>query len=394
MSTIAVIPARGGSKGLPRKNVRPVGGTPLVARTVETACSASTIDGVFVSTDDPEIAGLAAEAGAGVIDRPASLSGDEASSESALLHALDHLPDSAGPPDLLAFLQCTAPFTTPGDVDGTVARLRETGADTAFAAAPFHGFVWREAENGTVAGANHDAGTPRARRQDRAREYVEAGSVYVMRASGFRTHEHRFFGRTVAYEVPAERHLEIDTAADLRRAEARAARLHRQQRADALPDPVDAVVFDFDGVFTDNRVFVFEDEREAVLCDRGDGMGISRLRDRNLHLLVLSSEVNPVVQARTDKLDLETLHGVDDKPAVLNEWLRDRDVAWERTVFVGNDVNDVGCLRQAGCGVVVADAYDDAKAAADLVLSRKGGDRAVRELCDLILAARSSTSAP
>jgi N-acylneuraminate cytidylyltransferase len=215
-----------------------------------------------------------------------------------------------------------------------------------------------------------------------------------MRASGFREHEHRFFGQTVAYEIPAERHLEIDTAADLRRAEARAARLHHQSRADALPDPVDAVVFDFDGVFTDNRVFVFEDEQEAVLCDRGDGMGISRLRGHGLPLLVLSSEVNPVVKARTDKLDLETMHGVNDKPGVLDAWLRERDLAWERTVFVGNDVNDVGCLRRAGCGVVVADAYDDAKAAADVVLSQPGGRRAVRELCDLILAARSSTSAP
>jgi N-acylneuraminate cytidylyltransferase len=210
--------------------------------------------------------------------------------------------------------------------------------------------------------------------------------VYAVRTDGFRTHKHRFFGRVVVHEVPPERAIEIDTMADLQRARA-LSDLHRPARStDALPASLSAVVFDFDGVFTDNRVFVFEDEREAVLCNRGDGKGISRLQERDLHLLVLSSEVNPVVRARARKLKLDVIHGVDDKYTVLDKWLLDRALAWNDVLFVGNDINDVDCLRAAGCGVAVADAYPEALSAADLVLSSRGGHGAIRELCELILS--------
>jgi N-acylneuraminate cytidylyltransferase len=390
--TLALIPARGGSKGLPRKNVRRVGGVPLVGRTVQAARQASAVDRVVVSTDDAEIAAAAREHGADVIDRPAALSGDEASSESALLHALGRLDETEGyRPDRVVFLQCTSPFTRPEDIDGTAARL-DDGADSAFAASPFHGFVWREGKDGTARGVNHSPDTARQRRQDRPTELLETGAVYAFDADGFREAEHRFFGRVAAYEMPAERSLEVDTPADLERARDRHARLQQADRASALPDPVEAVVFDFDGVFTDNRVLVTEDRTEAVVCNRGDGKGIERLRETGRALLVLSSEVNPVVRARTEKLGLDTLHGIDDKPRVLEEWLDERGISWSQTVFVGNDVNDAGCLRAAGCGAVVADAHPDVRPDADLVLESRGGHGAVRELCDLVCSLSPSAS--
>src|SRR5690242_1090781 len=110
MPTYAVIPARGGSKGIPRKNVQPVGGVPLIARTVGAAIGASSIDRVFVTTDDSEIASVARAAGAEVVMRPDDLAGDTASSESAVLHALAAIGDTgAEPPDVVVMLQCTSP---------------------------------------------------------------------------------------------------------------------------------------------------------------------------------------------------------------------------------------------------------------------------------------------
>jgi len=393
MSTLAIIPARGGSKGLPRKNLRCIGGTPLVGRTVQAARASSSVDRVVVSTDDATIASVAEEHGGDVIDRPAVLSGDTASSESALLHALHHLADVENyRPDSLAFLQCTSPFTRPTDIDGTVGALRDQDADSAFAASPFHGFVWCRVDDGTVSGRNHDPNTSRQRRQDRPDELIETGAVYAMDVDGFLDAEHRFFGRIAAYEMPQERALEIDTPADLRRAQAMYETQSRTNQARFLPSAIDAVVFDFDGVFTDNRVLVFQDESEAVVCDRGDGKGVELLRETDLDLLVLSSEVNPIVKARTQKLDLETIHGVDDKFTVLDDWLTERDIPWARTVFVGNDVNDAACLRAAGCGAVVADAHSDVRHDADLILQSDGGHGAVRELCDLVLSHRSTDS--
>lgn len=406
----AIIPARGGSKGVPGKNLRRLAGRSLLARCIDTARAAEAVGRVFVSTDDDAIAAEAVSAGAEVIRRPAALSGDGASSESALLHVLDVLA-AAGPlPATVAFLQCTAPLTRPEDVDGCIARLDgngdgeedgdSDGADSALAVAPFHGFVWRAARGtGEVAagdergyedcayGVNHDRRV-RERRQDRAPEYVETGAVYAFRTEGFRAARHRFFGRTALYVMPAGRHLDIDAPEDLARAEA----LLRAEAAPmtpvALPFLPAGLVMDFDGVFTDNRVLVREDGVEAVVCSRGDGLGLERLR-RALEIpcLILSKERNRVVAARGAKLGLEVVQGCDDKATALAAWCAAKGLSPAQVAYVGNDVNDLPCMAAVGFPVAVADAHPEALAAAHLVLRKNGGQGALRELCDLILAA-------
>jgi N-acylneuraminate cytidylyltransferase len=145
-------------------------------------------------------------------------------------------------------------------------------------------------------------------------------------------------------------------------------------------------VFDFDGVFTDNRVWVLQDGREAVACNRGDGLGLERLRDAGFPILVLSKERNPVVAARCAKLRLDCLQGIDDKQQALDDWLCSRNITSASVIYLGNDVNDLPCLSKVGYPVVVADAHPDARRAARLVLETPGGFGAVRELADLILS--------
>ncbi|CAK8724889.1 Acylneuraminate cytidylyltransferase [Candidatus Electrothrix laxa] len=215
MKALAIIPARGGSKGIPEKNIRDLCGKPLIAYSIEAARQARLVDRVVVSTDDQKIANIAIEYGAEVIHRPAELAGDFASSEAALLHALNRLFEQEQyRPDLLVFLQCTSPLTLPSDIDGTVQALLDQGADTAFAAAPFHYFLWSLNVEGEVHGINHDKKN-RLMRQQRDNQFVEAGAVYVMRTAGFIEKKHRFFGKTVLYEIPEERCFEIDEPVDL-----------------------------------------------------------------------------------------------------------------------------------------------------------------------------------
>jgi N-acylneuraminate cytidylyltransferase len=135
---------------------------------------------------------------------------------------------------------------------------------------------------------------------------------------------------------------------------------------------------------TDNGVSVSQDGSEAVRCDRSDGLGIGRLRAAGVPVLVLSSETNAVVAARCRKLRVECLHGVADKRAALLVWLDANSIDPANVVYVGNDTNDLGCLRTVGCGAVVADAHPDVVDAARLVLARDGGHGAVREICDLV----------
>ncbi|MCS6975621.1 MAG: HAD hydrolase family protein [Gemmatales bacterium] len=153
-----------------------------------------------------------------------------------------------------------------------------------------------------------------------------------------------------------------------------------------LPARPELLVLDFDGVMTDNAVYVGEDGRESVRCSRGDGMGISLLRKAGLSVLVLSTETNPVVQARCRKLGIECINGLEDKEAIFRRILMERSIASANTIYVGNDVNDIGCLRLAGCALVVADAHPAVLEVADYVLSRPGGQGAVREVCDALIA--------
>lgn len=218
-SCLAVIPARGGSKGLPRKNIRLLAGTPLIGWTIQAARQASQVTRVVVSTDDVDIARVARQFGAEVVQRPAEISGDTASSEAALLHALHHLRETEGyQPELLAFLQCTSPFTSADDIDATISALLEQQADSAFSASRFFHFIWRHSEQGAV-GVNHDPRF-RQRRQERTPEYLENGAIYVMRTQGFLSAKHRFFGKTVIHEMEARKSLEIDELDDFAMAEA------------------------------------------------------------------------------------------------------------------------------------------------------------------------------
>ncbi len=149
-----------------------------------------------------------------------------------------------------------------------------------------------------------------------------------------------------------------------------------------------AVAFDFDGVMTDNRVWLSEDGREMVACNRSDGMGIDRLREAGLKLIILSKERNPVCQRRAAKLKMECENGLDDKVARLRAFGERHGIPLEEIAFVGNDINDIPSLKVAGLPVAVADAWPDVLPHARLVLTRPGGHGAVREFSDLVLAAR------
>lgn len=232
---VAVVPARAGSKGIPGKNLRTVAGRSLVRRAVESARAASTIDAVIVSTDGDAIATEAVAAGARVIRRPAGIAGDDASSESALLHALDQLDAAGNDPEIVVFLQATSPFVDPDDLDAAVARVQDGHADSVFAAAPSHAFLWRNADDGSARAVNHDAAV-RPRRQDREPEYRETGAFYAFRTAAFRQHRHRFHGRVELVVVDGHGAIDIDDPADLELAEALAPRLDRPRR-DPLSHP-------------------------------------------------------------------------------------------------------------------------------------------------------------
>ena len=144
------------------------------------------------------------------------------------------------------------------------------------------------------------------------------------------------------------------------------------------------VAFDFDGVFTDNMVYVFENGTEAVRCTRGDGIGLKKLRQIGIDTVIISSEANPVVSARARKLQIDCVQNCKDKRGALEDRMAKMGISLNQVAFVGNDINDLACLTCVGLPIVVKDAHPDVITVARYQTRTPGGHGAVRDVCDLI----------
>lgn len=215
LRVIAIIPARGGSKRVPHKNMQPLAGKPLVVHSVEHALAASTVDAVYVSTEDPGIAEVSRAAGARVVERPESISTDTATSESALLHVLDTVTESGrNDPDLVVFLQCTSPVRKKDDIDNAVRTLVEEGADSLFSVCKNDRLVWRYVED-EWRSLNYDYRN-RKREQEFPVEYRENGSIYVFKPWVLRELDNRLGGRITVYEMDYWCSFQVDRPAHLK----------------------------------------------------------------------------------------------------------------------------------------------------------------------------------
>ncbi len=144
------------------------------------------------------------------------------------------------------------------------------------------------------------------------------------------------------------------------------------------------LVFDFDGVMTDNRVLVSQDGTEAVFCNRSDGLGVSMLREAGYKMLILSTEKNSVVATRARKLRLDVTHGTEDKKTTLTDYCTERNILLSSVAYIGNDINDLEVMRIAGKCLCPLDAHKTIKDISDIIIPVNGGDGVIRYFADLI----------
>lgn len=211
---VAIIPARGGSKGIPGKNVLPIAGRPLIAWSVAQAREAACVDRVYVTTDGADIAAAARAAGAEIVDRPPEFATDTASSEAALLHALELIEKSAGPVENVVFLQATSPVRESSDIEKAMALLETGGGDSLFSCRRLEDyFIW-EQEGGTYKSVTYDYKS-RKPRQQITPQYLENGSIYIFKSSLFKSERNRLGGKITAYEMPFWKSFQIDSPEDI-----------------------------------------------------------------------------------------------------------------------------------------------------------------------------------
>ncbi len=399
MEILALIPARGGSKSIPRKNIRPLAGHPLIAYSIAAGRQSRLVTRTIVSTDDEEIAAVARQYGAETpFLRPAEFAQDNTTDFPVFTHALSWLKENEDyQPEIIVQLRPTSPIRPPECVDGAVQLLLDNpSADSVRGIVPSgqNPFkMWRVDENGqmrpllSVPGIAEPFNAPR---QALPQTYWQTGHIDAIRTRTI-LEKNSLSGETILpLHIDLRYTIDIDTLKDWARAEGLVAQgdlpmVRPGPGKRPLPSQVALVVFDFDGVMTDDRVWVDQDGRESVAAHRGDGMGIALLRKAGIPAVVLSTEPNKVVAARCKKLQLPVQQDLQDKAGALRQLLAERLVDPAQVVYLGNDINDLPCFPLVGCAVVVADAHPAAKAAADLVLEHTGGHGAVRELVDMIL---------
>ncbi len=399
---LAIIPARGGSKGIPRKNIRNFAGHPLIAYSIEAGLLAKSVTRVIVSTDDEEIAAVARQYGAETpFLRPAAFAQDQTLDLPVFQHALGWLEENENyRPDIVVQLRPTSPVRPPTLVDEAVGLLLEhPEADSVRGVVPAgqnpHK-MWRiDPATGqmcpllTVEGIAEPYNAPR---QVLPSIYWQTGHVDAIRLRVFA--QGTMSGNTILpVMVDPAYTVDIDTPKDWARSEwlvwhgdldiVYPGRQGIPRRP--LPEQVALVIFDFDGVMTDNRVWVDGEGREMVAANRSDSLGLNAIRVAGIQAMVISTETNPVVAARCRKLKMEYVQAVDDKATLVQRLLAERRIDPRQVIYLGNDTNDVPCFPLVGCAVVVADAQPEARRAADIVLGQAGGHGAVRELCDLLL---------
>ncbi|MGD1921141.1 MAG: cytidylyltransferase domain-containing protein [Pleurocapsa sp.] len=217
MSIITIIPARGGSKGLPGKNIRNLADLPLIAHSIMSAKEAKLVDKVYVSTDDHEIAEIAKDYGAEIIDRPEQLANDTASSESALIHAVEQIEAKDIDLNLVVFLQCTSPIRTAEDIDNAIKKVTTENADSLLSVSPNHRFLWQEVDD-VVQSINYDY-RRRLRRQDMQPQYVENGSIYIFKPWVLKELNNRLGGKISLFPMSEAASWEIDSLLDFEIAE-------------------------------------------------------------------------------------------------------------------------------------------------------------------------------
>ena len=149
-------------------------------------------------------------------------------------------------------------------------------------------------------------------------------------------------------------------------------------------EKIKCLIFDFDGVMTDNKVIVFDDGKEAVICNRGDGQGINILKDLDYKMMILSTETNSVVKFRAEKLGLEVIQGSKNKKKDLLNWLKTQEYSLDEIGYVGNDINDLEVMQVVCLKVSPADAASEILEISDIITKKNGGDGVIRELANIL----------
>ncbi len=384
--TVAFIPARGGSKGIPGKNIRLLGGMPLIYWTAKAASDCADIDCVVISTDDP---GIAAAAHAlclpklRVVGRSPETATDTATTESALLEFA-----RTSECETIVLIQATSPLLKSEELLAALTKFRGTGCDSLLSTVVQKRFIWAATDCGLARPVNYDP-QQRPRRQDFVGYEVENGAFYIMSRAGLLQSGCRLHGNIATYQMASDSFTEIDEPEDWRHVEHLLSRRSRSGNIAERAKKIKIVLTDVDGVLTDAGMYYSNSGDELKRFNTRDGKGMELLRAAGVLVGIVTAEDTEIVSRRANKLKVDVLRqGASNKLQIVEAILVERGLKWDELAYIGDDLNDLEVLKLAGLAAAPADAVSECFAAVHFQCKQRGGGGCFRELANLLLANR------
>ncbi|XP_043093470.1 N-acylneuraminate cytidylyltransferase A [Puntigrus tetrazona] len=381
----ALILARGGSKGIPLKNIKVLAGVPLIGWVIRAALDSAVFDSVWVSTDHDEIERVARAWGAQVHRRSAKVSQDASSSLDTIQEFSSENPGVG----VICNIQATSPCLHPSDLKNAVDCITKEGCDSVFSVVRRHHFRWKEVKNKGCQCTKPLNLNPacRPRRQDWKGELCENGSFYFATKKLIKQGLLQG-GKMKYYEMKPEHSVDIDIDLDWPVAEQRVLRFGYFGKD--KPEAVKLLLCNLSGCLTDGQICISANGEEMVSINTKDQAGINMLKKQNVKVILL--EQDPITNALADKLEKRMsctiLQNVDDKLKKVQELMKEEGLEWKEVAYLGNDEPDVKCLEQAGLSAVPMDAPADVRYHAKYICRNAAGHGAVREFAEHIIQLR------
>ena len=379
---IAFVPVRGGSKSIPQKNIKKICGKPLLCYTVDAALKSNKLDAIFIATDAIYIEDVikkyyGSEPRVKIYNREPVNAKDDSSTESVMLEFASKFEF-----ETIILLQVTSPLTTSYDIDGAISKYFLTGAASLLSVVNQKRFFWEKLDENFVRPNNYDFNN-RPRRQDFQGYFVENGAIYITSRNNLLISKSRLIEPVTYWEMDEKTYIELDEPSDWEILESI---LSNKKKNDYYNKEIKLFLTDVDGVLTDAGMYYTEKGDEFKKFNTRDGKAFELLRNNGILTGIITAEDTAIVKNRAKKIKVDYLfQGVEDKLKILNEICDLTGIKKEQVAYIGDDLNDVDIISNVGLSACPADAVDDVKACANLILKAKGGRGAVREFTEKIL---------
>ena len=375
MKYTAFIPLRGGSKSIPRKNIKDFCGRPLCFWTIEAALKSKVFDKVVVSTEDLEISNVILEYfGASVLidKRPSSLAKDETSTEDVIIEYIKR-----SEVEILCLIQATSPLTSSNDFIQAKKLFESSQFDSLVTGTSFKRFLWSK-ETGKP--LNYDFSS-RPRRQDFEGEFLENGAFYFSKSELYIKNACRLGGNIALYEMDEINAYELDEPSDWDILSTIFIKKNNEIESFEKKS-IKALVLDVDGTLTDGGMFYGPGGEVMKMFNTTDAYGISKLRDSGVKICVITGEDSEAVHARMKKIGIDSsdyFFGIKNKLPILKKWLADNNLTFNDIAYGGDDLGDLDCMKRAYLSFCPLNATPEIKNISKFISSKKGGDGAVRD---------------